>query len=193
MTSRLLTAGVLACLLALALSSVAIAHADLLESDPADGETIQTPVMLTATFNEELDPEASSLIVRNAAGEEVARGATDETDSATMVAELPDLPPGDYSARWTAVTPDDQGVTRGTITFTVAPSPSPSPPPTPTVSLTPAPTDMATASPTVIPSPSPSPTPISDEPTAGRTDILIALVLAGVMIGGVAIYFLRRR
>jgi copper resistance protein C len=195
---RLPAALIAACLLLAVSVGAATAHADLVESDPADGDTIQTPALLTATFNEDLDPDASSIVVRNAAGDEVASGSVDEEDPSLMIVALPDLPTGDYTVRWTAVTPDDQGVTRGTITFTVAPSaPSPSPFPTPTASptgtLVPPVSPSPTLSPTASPSPSPSPPPIDNEPTGGMTDVLLVLALAGAVVGGLAIYLLRRR
>ena len=183
-----------ACLLLAVSVGAAAAHADLVESDPADGGTIQTPALLTATFNEALDPDASSIVVRNAAGDEVASGSVDEENASLMTVALPDLPPGDYTVRWTAVTPDDQGVTRGTITFTVTPpSPTPTPTASPTGTPTSAPSPSPTLSPTANPPPSPSPAPIDGEPTGSMTDVLLALALAGAVIGGLAIYLFRRR
>jgi len=187
---RSLGALVLGCLLALGLSGSALAHAELVESDPADGETIETPAELTATFSEALIVDGSNVIVRNEAGQEVARGAVGDEPEA-MVVELPALPAGDYVARWTA-RGDDGHVTRGEIRFSVeaavaAPTPVPA-------TATPAPgTPQPALSPSPTPSPSPSPEPGNGAPTAGMTDVLLALVLAGAVIGGLAVYLLRRR
>jgi len=106
------------------------AHAELVESDPADGETIATPYTLTATFSEEL-LDGSRIVVRDAAGDEVARGEVDPDDRTVMVVDLPELPAGSYVAGWTARTADGH-TERGTIDFDVAASPTPSPTATPT-------------------------------------------------------------
>jgi methionine-rich copper-binding protein CopC len=129
MTSRLLTALVATGLVALATTSTALAHGTLVTSDPPDGGTIaSTPYTLTATFAEEIDAEQSSIVVENAAGAEVARGALDPDDATQMIVDLPVLGAGQYTVRWTTVTPDDQGVERGTFTFDVGtPGPTAAP------------------------------------------------------------------
>jgi copper resistance protein C len=203
MTGRLMLGAVLACLLAGALAGSAMAHAGLVESDPAEGETVVTPATLRALFDEELDPESSQLVVRNVAGEEVARGGVSDDDELVMTVALPELPPGAYLARWTAVTPDDQGVTRGTISFVVAQPPATDPPEptatatepvmTPSATVSPSPTPPAVISPTPSPSPAPSPAPGDGAPAAGFTDVLLAVGLAGAIVGGLIFYLLRRR
>jgi copper resistance protein C len=202
---RLPLAVVLACLLVVSVSGLAAAHAELVESDPADGDTIETPATLTAVFSIELDPdpERSFVIVRDAAGTEVARGVVSEDDLTTISAELPALPAGDYTVRWQARDPTDNHTERGTFGFTVveaAPSPEethvrPGEPgsPTATPTITPPPTAAPTEQPTLSPTPSPSPPPIDEQPTGGVADVLMALVLAGAVIGGLALYLLRRR
>jgi methionine-rich copper-binding protein CopC len=210
----------------LAAAGAAYAHAELTESEPTDGEVVAgTPETLTLTFDEPLGTDQSEVTVENAAGEELARGGIAADNSLVMVVELPPLPPGDYVAQWTAVTPDDGGVTRGEIRFTIEPPPagtpgepgddgSPSPTPTrtgggglPLITIGPGATPRVTASPTARPSPtataapterptaapspavSPSPSPAA---TRGGNDLLIALVLAAVIVGGLALYLLRR-
>lgn len=191
----------LALLALLWLPSSVTAHASLVESDPPDGGTIETPFTLTARYDEDLGTDRSRIIVRDSAGTEVARGGLNGTDPRLMTVELPALPAGDYEARWTAVTPEDNGVTRGTIEFSVtapaSPSPSPtaSPAPSPTASDGPtgAPSPTATAAPTAAPTPSPSPPPPDDTPTTGTADLLIALVLAGVLLAALVAFLWRRR
>lgn len=195
MIPRSLGALALGCLLALGVPGSTLAHAELVGSDPTDGETIETPAELTATFSEALVVEGSNVIVRNEAGQEVARGAAGD-EPATMVVELPALPAGDYVARWTA-RGDDGHVTRGEIRFSVeaAVATPTSVPATPTPApATDAPgTPQHTLSPNPTPSPSPRPEPGNGAPTAGMTDVLLALVLAGALIGGLAVYLLRHR
>jgi copper resistance protein C len=189
--SRLLGTLGLACLLALGLAGSVAAHAELVESDPADGETIRTSYELRATFSEPLASEGSNVIVRHeTSGQEVASGGVDDEPD-TMVVELPELPGGEYVARWTA-RGDDGHVTRGEIRFTVeAPAVTPSASPMRTVP--PQTAEPTSPEPTISPTPTPSPEPGDDAPTAGMTDALLALVLAGVVIGGLSLYLLRRR
>ena len=175
----------------------AYAHAELEESDPADGETITTPYTLTATFSEEFDRDRSFIRVRDAAGELVAEGGQDPDDPNVMVAELPVLDPGIYTVQWQTTTPDDNGVERDTFTFNVA-EPVTAPPtrsPTPTMASTPVPTMSArppTATPTVGPAPAPTPT-NGGPPTASGDNILLALGLAAVVLLGVGAYVFTRR
>lgn len=206
MISVSLRALVLGCLLLFGLSGTTLAHAELVESDPAEGEAVETPAELTATFSIELDPDPqrSFVIVRDSSGAEVARGGVTAEDAARMTVELPALPPGDYLARWQAYDPSDDHIERGTINFLVSepvatPSPTATSTPATAAPSTPQPTEGSTASPTSSPAPTPSPAPSpSPEPgdgdqTAGMTDVLLALALAGAVIGGLAVYLLRRR
>ena len=114
------------------LPGIALAHAELVSSDPPAGGTLTTtPYTLTATFDDELTPDGSSIVVENASGTEVATGTVSQTDEFAMTAELPTLPDGAYTVRWTAVTADDLAVERGTYTFNVGAASS-SATPTPT-------------------------------------------------------------
>ena len=54
--------------LLLLISSVPVfGHAELVETDPPNGGTIETPYTLSATFSEEL-LERSNIVINNAAG-----------------------------------------------------------------------------------------------------------------------------
>ncbi len=201
MISRFLAAISLACLIILAIAVPVLGHAELVESDPPDGGTIQTDggYTFTATFTEEL-LEDSGVVVRNSAGEEVATGGTDPDDAAVLTAELPELEPGDYAARWTAIS-DDGHTERGTITFSVgaaASTPEPTPVPTEPASEAPSATapsaPTASQAPTATASPAPTSTPGPTNPTSSNNDIILALALAAIAIGGVvAIIFMRGR
>lgn len=185
----------LAGLTVLASAAVALGHAELVASDPPDRGTTGTPYELTATFDEPLEPN-SSIVIQDAGGEEVAAGGVDQDDATVLVAELPELPAGEYRARWTATTADGHSE-RGTFTFTVTRPPTPSPSPSDMPAGSAAPTaPAATPSPTHEPSPTVAPIPpIQDgEPTRGANDLLLALLLAAVAIGGMILYvFLRGR
>ena len=195
-------------LLLLASAVPALGHAELEESDPPDGGTIErTPYTLVGRFGPDaLDPARSRIVVRNSAGEVVAESGVTGDDVFTMTVELPGLPPGAYVARWTAVATDGH-IVRGNIDFTISQPPAtPSPPPT----ASPAPATTAPgASPTVPPPPTSSPSPPpSPSPSAGPTappqpapdpgqpaaaDLLVGLIVAGVIVGGLVFFLLRRR
>jgi len=159
-------AAAIAGLLWLSLPISVLAHAELVTSDPPAGGTLtETPYMLTATFDEELTADGSSIVVVNAAGTEVATGTVSETDEFSMSAQLPNLAPGTYTVRWTAVTADDAAVERGTYTFNVGSSPG---------------------------SPTPTPAPPPSSSSAGSNDVLIALGLAAILIALVVAFVVLR-
>ncbi|MGI8928669.1 MAG: copper resistance CopC family protein [Candidatus Limnocylindrales bacterium] len=194
MTHRFIGAFFAVSLLLVISATSVLAHAELLESDPADGETIETPYTLTATYSEEL-LDGSNLVVDNATEEEVARGEVDPDDRTIMVVELLALPPVEYVARSTATTADGH-TERVTFSFTVAahatPSPTATPKPTPTVSPAAQPATTPTPAPTATPSPTASPSPSDGPTTAGSNDVVLALVLAGVVIAAIALFLLAR-
>jgi LPXTG-motif cell wall-anchored protein len=148
-----------------ALPVIVLAHASLVNSDPAAGATITTPYTLVATFAEETDPARSTLIVENSSGAQVAAGTVNADDQTKMTAQLPTLADGVYTVRWTTVTPDDNGVERGTFTFNVGSG-----------------------------SAAPAPTPPAVGATGSSNDVLIAVGLAAILIlAVVAFVFVRGR
>lgn len=163
-----LAALVLAALATLALAAPALAHASLVSADPPAGGTLtSTPFTLTATFDEELTADGSSLVIEGPSGAQVGTGTVSDDDDKTMTADLPALQAGQYTVRWTAVTADDLAVERGTYNFSVGSA-------------------TATATPMTTPPP-----PVG---TAGSSnDVLIAIGLAAVIIVVVALIFVRGR
>jgi methionine-rich copper-binding protein CopC len=113
-----------AMLLSLALApGVALAHAHLESSTPAEGATV-APGLTTITLNltEEVSVDQSTAQLLSADGSPVA-GATGSVDRAgrkTLTITTPALTEGKYSVKWHAVTEDDNGITDGTLSFTVA-------------------------------------------------------------------------
>jgi plastocyanin/methionine-rich copper-binding protein CopC len=102
---------------------VTLAHAEIANSVPADGATV--PVGLTQiviTFTEDISPEQSSAQFVMSDGMVMQATATVDRANRTQmtVAFASGLPAGTYSVQWHAVTEDDNGITDGTITFTVA-------------------------------------------------------------------------
>ncbi|MEX1173166.1 MAG: copper resistance CopC family protein [Chloroflexota bacterium] len=174
--------------LALALPAGVAADAELVSSAPADGATTQgSPAEIIAVFSEPLRADGSGITLRDAAGTTVATGQLDPADpSRLIIADVPDLAPGEYEARWTAAS-DDGHLVRGTWAFTVelAPTATPAPTTAPTASpsSSPSPTGVPSSSPSAAPSPSPSPAPSGDgdEPAAGTADVLIPII-AGLAV-----------
>lgn len=183
-------------------ASPAAAHSELVASSPAAGAlVIGGPAEITGEFSQPVDSARSSMELRAPNGAPVARGGVPEGGPATRmtITGIPPLAPGRYSVRWTTVTPDDDGVERGTFRFTVeAPTASPSPSaPSPTPAVTTS--DPTTAPPATLPStatPEPPATPAADidpQPTAGTADILVPLVVLGAVLAGGAAWLVRRR
>lgn len=207
MTTRTapIRSGAVAAALALALlaPAAAVAHAELEATSPADGVTVEgTPAEISATFSEALEADGSGLSLRDAAGQEVAVGGLDPDDPARLlIADVPDLAPGEYEVRWT-VASDDGHVERDTWSFTVvaAPTPSPSPTPAPTATAAPtaepsattAPSPSPTEAPSGSPAPSASPDP-DEEPAASTTDVILPIVVVlGIVVVGVGVVLSRR-
>jgi methionine-rich copper-binding protein CopC len=185
----------LALVLVLAAPGLVAAHAELISTDPEAGSAVEgTPERIVAVFSEELEPDPSSIQLRDPAGDTVATGAVDPDDPTRLViTDVPVLEPGEYQIRWTAVG-DDGHLERGRYSFTVVaaltPEPSPSPTPEPTVTAPPA-TEAPTEAPTA--SPEPSPTPDDSDPAAGTTDVLLPILAVLVILGVLAAALLRRR
>jgi copper resistance protein C len=161
----------------LLLPGAAAAHSELVTSDPADGATVTvSPAQITGDFSEAVDVGRSTMELRGPDGSQIAVGKVPDGGDPTriVIADVPPLAPGAYEVRWTTVTPDDEGLERGTFTFTVAAAAS-------------------SGSPAAAASPGASPPP---ESTAGggAGDLLIPiLVLAAVLVGGAALFLRRRR
>ncbi|WP_322921318.1 copper resistance protein CopC [Nocardioides renjunii] len=138
-------AGVLARVLATALvalatlllgSSSASAHAELVETDPAEGAVVETaPETVTLTFNEPVRLTSQEVAVYDAAGQPVdataSAGGTDVTVDLPGAAGLAD---GTYVVSWNVLSSDGHPIS-GALTFSVgAPSASVTAPPEPTSS-----------------------------------------------------------
>jgi copper resistance protein C len=110
-------------LLALALltGTQAQAHAFLDHAQPRVGSTIaSSPPQVKIWFTEELEGAFSRIEVFDAKGAEVDRkdSKIDPANGAIMTVSLPQLGPGDYKVKWSAVATDTHHTT-GTFIFTV--------------------------------------------------------------------------
>jgi LPXTG-motif cell wall-anchored protein len=185
---RAAAAAMLALLLAALPPAGVGAHSELVASDPADGAILtDEPRVISGDFSEELDAARSVMELRAPDGSVLATGRMPAGGPATRMAivDLPAIAAGTYEVRWTTVTADDDGVERGTFTFTlVAATPSPSPIAEPASSAPPSP------SPTPASPPSPTPGPATGSTTG---DVVVPLVvLAAILVGG-GVWLVRRR
>jgi len=183
----------LAVVASLALPGVALAHASLVSSDPPAGATIATAGVMRLVYDEELRSDRSSVIVVGPNGE-VARGGLQPSNDKTMIVDLTGVPAGSYTANWTAVTADDNGITRGKVAFSIAAasgsaSTSLSPSSSPSASASPSATPAASASASAAATPAPS---ADTTPTSSGGDVVIPIIVALAVVGVIAAGLARR-
>ena len=93
---------------------VALAHAHLESSTPADGATVASGLtQVTITFSEEISVDQSNAQLASADGGAIS-GATSAVDRANrniMTLTTPALTDCIYTVTWRAVTEDDNGIT----------------------------------------------------------------------------------
>jgi methionine-rich copper-binding protein CopC len=113
------SASVLIALLTLAASNVAMAHAHLLKSEPANGSTIATPPKnIVLTFNEAA--RLTTLSLEKDGEKPQSLAPLPSTSSKDASVALPTITAGHYAVKWRAMS-DDNHVTSGEVQFTVAP------------------------------------------------------------------------
>lgn len=164
------------------------AHDQILESNPADGATLDAPpVAVVLTFNADILPIAPAVLVRDAAGA-VVLDAEPAVAGPVATAPLPaDLAPGVYAVSWRVVSQDGHPI-QGSFTFAVADTPAPAP----AAPTTTPPAGTATTPATMTPSvASPSPETSADE--SGAVPLAIGALAALGTVGVVVILLLRRR
>ena len=185
------------------LPGIAIAHAELVRTIPADGQTVSEPVAyVSGRYTEDLTAD-SSLRILDASGATIATGGVDPDDDRVMIAR-PDAPltNGTFTVRSTAISQVDSHPERVTWTFTVMASPTktlPSPTASPTgsapppASSEPTPSPSTPASPVVTLSPSPSAGPSDPATSVGDVALPIIAALAIVLLGAGALLRRGRR
>ena len=108
--------------LAATFSPLAFAHASLVASFPAKDQTLTgSPTEIHLTFNEHVEPRYCRIKLVSDDGKyfDADRPRADKTNPNAIVAAVPVLKAGTYSARWTAVGGDGHK-THGDFKFTVA-------------------------------------------------------------------------
>src|SRR5438309_9474935 len=90
--------------------AVALAHAKVATSSPAEGETAATGLTsIKIAFTEEISPDQSNAQLSHAGGAMMAdaKAAVDRADRKVMIITTPALTEGKYTIKWHAVTEDD--------------------------------------------------------------------------------------
>lgn len=191
-SSRALATAVGAALLVAFTALPALAHTRLLDSTPAEGDTVTEPAQVTLTFNEALIVEGTAMVVTDAAGVSTPLEPTFPTPD-VVAAELPDLANGVASVAWRVVSADGHPV-EGVVTFTVD-NPEPVVTPSSTVEPTSSPEPSVSASPVVTTHVTVSPEPGADGAGAGFGGgipawlwaALIVVVVGGAVYGVVTV------
>jgi len=102
-------------------STTAGAHALLVASVPARGQTLEAPpTEIRLTFNEHVEPRFTRVKLVNEAGQhlDADRAQPDKNDPNSVTCSVPVLKRGTWRAAWTAVGTDGHK-THGDFSFTV--------------------------------------------------------------------------
>jgi len=193
---RTLAAGLLA-LAALiggtVIAPAALAHSELVSSDPADGAVLDAPpTTVSFTFNEALMPDFVRFVGTDPSGQ-TGDLPVSSVEGPTATIDWPaTAPAGEWRVSYRVVSQDGHPI-EGAITFTYAGA-SPTPAPTSAAPTSAEPTSAAptSAAPTTA-APSPSTTPAADT-SGGTSGLLIAGLAVGVIvIAGIVIALVARR
>ncbi len=172
---RSLTLALFGLLVALGTTPAALAHDQLLDTRPADGDSVDAPPSeLVLAFTSEILPLAPEVVLTDSAGTTVLATQPAVTGSRATV-ELPSkLGPETYTVAWRVVSEDGHPI-EGTFTFSVTGEAASAEAPA-------TPTPAATLAPDEVTSP------------AGFS-FLTAVLAVGVVggAGGAAVLLLRRR
>ncbi|HEU4864347.1 MAG TPA: copper resistance CopC family protein [Candidatus Limnocylindria bacterium] len=115
-----------AALLLAALPAAALAHAEVVSSQPAADEVLDTPPSsVVVTFDSELDPDTSEIVVADADGTIVGEGGVDldVADRNVLRAAASMTGDGEYHVTWSAGSIDGH-VGSGEFAFRVGPEPT---------------------------------------------------------------------
>lgn len=187
----LAVAGMLALGGALLFASPALAHDELVSSDPAaDAVLSEAPTLVTLTFSAELmtGGKGNQVQVLGADGTVVSDGAP-ITDGATLIQPLlPDLPNGAYRVLWRVLSQDGHTPSAEFAFSVEAAAPAPSA----TASESPAPSEAPSEEATSAPPPTETPLPV-DAPDASSSAPWALVGLLGVTLIGAVVYLLVSR
>jgi methionine-rich copper-binding protein CopC len=158
------------------------AHAQLVSSTPADGDSVPTADEVTLSFSEDVNAQFVQVRVEGPRGDETA--GEPEVDGTDVVQQLlPDLPDGEHRVTYRVVSVDGHPVS-GTLAFTTTGTGSGG---SPTVSATPSEPESESPSPSTTTPPAatqrPTPTPSTDPVSAssGSTPGWVLALLIGLI------------
>lgn len=106
----------------LAGTATALAHAELIRSDPEEGARLASaPPRVTLWFSENLEPGFSTVKVAAPDNTTVSTGnsSVSDADHTSMSVALGDLKPGVYTVIWQALSADDGHTSRGAYAFAI--------------------------------------------------------------------------
>lgn len=104
--------------MALVYAGDALAHAKLLSSTPANNAVlVEVPHSMSLAFNE--PAQLARLVLLTGAQEIVVKVDTGAKPSRSITVDLPTLTPGHYVVSWSALSPADGHVMKGSLTFTL--------------------------------------------------------------------------
>src|SRR6185437_12324607 len=117
-------------LLLIATTGIALAHANLVRSDPPANASLKVaPTRVQLWFSEELEPSFSKVVVYDTSQQVVDRGDSHVApdDPRSMIVSLkPNLPNGTYAIAWETQSRIDGHVVRGIVPFGVGVASAPS-------------------------------------------------------------------
>lgn len=191
---RFLTAALLGLVIAgagAAVPSGALAHSELVSSDPVDGAVLDgAPQAVTFTFNEDLLPDFVRIIATGPGGD-TGDLVVSAVEGPTATADWPAAAePGEWTVNYRVVSQDGHPI-EGGITFAYV-EPEPTSPTAEPTSATPVP-DPTSATPVPI-NESATPIPIAEVSAPGPSPLAIAAIVLVILGGaGVAIAVIVRR
>ena len=170
------------------------AHAQLVSSTPADGDSVRTADEVTLSFSEDVNAQFVQVRVEGPRGDETA--GEPEVDGTDVVQQLlPDLPDGEHRVTYRVVSVDGHPVS-GTLAFTTTGTGSGgSPTASATSSQSPSPSTTTPPAATQRPTPTPSTDAVSasSETTPGWVlAVLIGLIGLVVLAAGALLVGRRR-
>ena len=198
---RILTAAVLAAALLIPgamAAPAALAHSELVSTDPADGAVLDAPPeRVSFTFNEALMPDFVRFIATDPSGQTGDLPVSSVEGPTASIDWAADAPAGEWTVSYRVVSQDGHPI-EGGITFSyAASSPSPtsaSPAPTSAEPTSAEPTSAApTSTEPTSAQPSPSTSPAADT-SGGTSGLLIAgIAIAVIAVAAVVIALVARR
>ena len=178
-----------------------LGHAELDTPTPADSPTVTEPVTeVSGIFSEAMKVGRQQPVVKDFERDDRRRGRSrsDRTTSVMFAIPATPLGSGQYTVEWTTNSRPRRHVATRIWRFTVAVAPTPSPSPVVTAAPSATPAPSASATPTPIPAtpvPSAAPSPPLGRRQLGweRSDVILPIIVALIVLGAGAAYLLTRR